>query len=316
MRHTTDRLKAKLETAFRRVEDSSRDQFMHVAAQLAGLLESERGLRLLLDELCATHPEEENEIAARWEAYKNGDLAHFRTPAEHAAFCFQGWRWFQEEYGMRVFAENIIFDRKDDFLGGRIDNVIRPIIYYLLDSLTEHSAVLHMLVRYKCRTEAFKKDVLRPHVLAAGQNKEQVLEDDLRLYLFDQGLENALSQPKGETGNPDLVWLHDPNDPLVMEVKFMHKDSGYGTERIKAGLHQVQRYAAEHAKNVGYLCVFNLDPQFVRFDFAEAGGPLPYLDIENRRFYFLVINLHEVPSASKSSKVPEVLVARKELLGQ
>ncbi len=185
---------------------------------------------------------------------------------------------------------------------------IQPITNYIEDVLDESSSVLYLLEKYKIRTENFLRKELLNRYKSLDKSYEQLLEDDLRLYLFDNGIDNPFSTPKSASGRADIVGLLDTSDPLVLEIKIYDEKKGYKKQRVIDGFNQVVRYSNDYNKPVGYLVVFVID--HVTFMLQNSVNEKTWpIKIENqgKAYYVIFINLFDGSSAS-SSKTPESIL--------
>lgn len=214
-------------------------------------------------------------------------------------------------------ANYLIFHNKNmnDSIREFLDRIITPILNYLHDSLDEISTLVYILEKYKLRTEWFTKDILRDKYRnVLNRQYEQVLEDDIRLYLFDQGIDYPFSTPKSASGRADIVSLVNTEDPLVMEIKIYDSEKKYGKERIISGFTQIVKYANDYHKNVGYLVVFNLDEIEIEIENIEPDNKFPNRVIFNgKTYYIIVVNLNYDTSASNLKKLNKVTIPYNEL---
>lgn len=199
-----------------------------------------------------------------------------------------------------------------------LERIVTPILNYLHESLDNISYILYILEKYKLRTEWFTKDSLREKYDKEKEKKsrqyEQVLEDDIRLYLFDQGIDYPFSTPKSASGRADIVSLVNTEDPLVMEIKIYDSERRYGKERIISGFTQIVKYANDYHKNVGYLVVFNLDEIEIEIENIEPDNKFPNRVIFNgKTYYIIVVNLNYDTSASNLKKLNKVTIPYNEL---
>lgn len=241
----------------------------------------------------------------------------FSNQVEQASFCLQ----FLEFYIKRHNTYDLhltLFRRSRGFretLESIIEEYITPIFYYLHDKLDESNSVIYLLEKYKRRIEWFTKDILvKKYAHVDNRNYEKIFEDDLRLFLFDQGIDYPFSTPASASGRADIVGNIDTNDPLVLEIKIVDKEKGYGKNRIISGFTQIVKYANDYNKNIGYLVVFNLDKTEIKFDFKDLSRDFPTkLHFNHQTFFFIVINLYSQTSASKSGTTDLLVITEDEL---
>ena len=216
-----------------------------------------------------------------------------------------------------MYAEYNVFREQNhrDGVKAFLDGIVTPIVNYLHESLDNISYILYILERYKLRTEWFTKDSLRKkYKEVENKQYEQVLEDDVRLYLFDQGIDYPFSTPKSASGRADVVSLIDTEDPLVMEIKIYDSERKYGKERIISGFTQIVKYANDYLKNVGYLVVFNLDEIEIEIESIEPDNKFPNRVIFNgKTYYIIIVNLNYDTTASNLKKLNPVTISYKEL---
>ncbi|PXV67339.1 hypothetical protein CLV62_10312 [Dysgonomonas alginatilytica] len=196
-----------------------------------------------------------------------------------------------------------------------LNRIIYPIINYVDESLDNISYILYILEKYKLRTEWFTKDSLRDkYKNTLNRQYEQVLEDDIRLYLFDQGINYPFSTPKSASGRADVISLVDTEDPLVMEIKIYDSEKGYKKDRIISGFTQIVKYANDYHKNIGYLVVFNLDQVEIEIENIEPDNKLPNRIIFNgKTYYIIIVNLNYDATASNLKKLNKVTISYDEL---
>jgi hypothetical protein len=195
-----------------------------------------------------------------------------------------------------------------------VEIYIDPIVNFLNDQLVEGSSILYLLERYKLRTEWFyKKQLLEIYNSnsAVGENK---LEEDLRLFLFDQGIDYPFSTPLSSSGRADVVSMLHTDDPLVLEIKIYDESKGYRKNRIVDGFSQIVKYANDYHKNVGYLIVFNADPVNIEIQGAENDKTWPNrIPFEGKSYYMIFINLNREVSASKAGIIKKITLSLSDL---
>lgn len=132
----------------------------------------------------------------------------FSSFEEQTAFSFQLIKHMVEQTGY-------INVHKNYYLGGDInetaniivDNIITPIVYFFHDKLDKSNSIIYLLEKYKMRTEWFTRSELLEKYISATKNYEDIFEEDLRLFLFDQGIDYPFSTPKSAFGTQILLVL-------------------------------------------------------------------------------------------------------------
>ena len=136
----------------------------------------------------------------------------------------------------------------------------------------------------------------------------------MRLYLFDEGIDNVFSQPNSPSGRSDIVGELDSDEPLLMEVKVIDSEKGYRVNRIYEGFSQIVAYTDNFIKNFGFLVIFNMDNKQINFSHSESNGRFPAsIHFNNRTIYFVVINCNNEIPASKRGKMDEITIPLNEL---
>jgi len=198
-----------------------------------------------------------------------------------------------------------------------VELIIDPIVNYLNDVLDESSSVLFLLEKYKLRSEWFFKAKLNVLYTSNSKTGESKLEDNLRLFLFDQGIEFPFSTPLSASGRADVVSMLHTEDPLVLEIKITDESKGYGLNRIKGGFAQTVKYADDYHKNIGYLVVFNFDAIKFELTGTEKDNTWPQrVNFRDKIFYIIFINLHGGESASKAGGIKKKTITITELISE
>lgn len=248
--------------------------------------------------------------------YSSGGEISFQNEAHAAAVIYSLHLSFVEKkYEGRILCQTLgSGSRFSENLKGFLDNYIEPIVNFIHDKLDEANFILYLLEKYKKRTEWFLHKTLMEKYRIATQNYEQIFEDDLRLYLFDQGIDNPFSTPKSTSGRADIVGLIDSKDPLILEIKIYDSEKGYKKNRIIEGFSQIVKYSNDYNKNVGYLVVFNVDNLEIEIRSEDSDKNFPTKILFNNKIYYLVfINLNFDISASKTGTLKVETITKDEL---
>lgn len=170
-----------------------------------------------------------------------------------------------------------------------------PICNYLVDQVEDGSTVLYLLLRYKRWAEWFEANRLRQEYEEAGAHHgEDVLDRDLRRFLFESGIDYPFSQPHSPGGRADVVARLETDDPLVLEIKVWDSNRSYTDNRVRDGLRQAIDYTARYGKSRGYVAVFNLDPQpLVFLGSPQTDQDFARLALGSSTYYFIAIDIAE-----------------------
>lgn len=308
MNYSNHSLRADLQEWNKRLLRASYEQFGHQLKFLLNKLETNIQLKGIINELIRKN-EFENKT---FQSYVNDPrIAYdmgFDDEAQQASFCYQYILYLVNETNHNL--HHFTFFSGKDFQSTKekiINNYISPIINFLHDKLDKSNATIFLLEKYKKRTEWYTKESLRKKYLSVKKNFEDVLDANLRLFLFDQGVDYPISSPKTDVGRPDLVGQLDTDDPIVLEVKVLDMEKKYGKTRIKSGFSQLVKYTDSWGTDVGYFIIFNLDDTDVNFLFEDNNNVFPpSLTFNNKVYYFVVVNLADTKPASKKHSVDPI----------
>ncbi|MGI6572967.1 MAG: hypothetical protein ACOX19_06055 [Fermentimonas sp.] len=274
-------------------------------------LEQENIIKNILDELCMNYSFSEEKIM---EMLKEGVFRYkFENEVEFSAFNYQFCRWIIEK-GKDFRYTFLVGGNYQDTLDYFKDNIISPLIDFIHDKLDDISYILYILEKYKIRTEWFTGRKLLSEYKSLGKNYEEFFEEDLRLFLFDQGIDYPFSTPKSALGRADIVSLIDTDDPLVLEIKIYDREKNYKKDRIISGFAQIVKYANDYHKDVGYLVIFNLDKIEIEILGKEADNKWPNRFIFNgKAYYIIIVNFNKDLTASKLGKIEKEVISFEEL---
>jgi hypothetical protein len=213
-------------------------------------------------------------------------------------------------------------DARSTFTSGqeKISSVfVIPIANYLIDQLAGSGAILYILLRYKRWAEWFNADTLYELYKTAGENGEAVLDENLRRFLFESGVDYPFSQPVSPRGKVDVVAGLETDDPLVLEIKVWDSVKGYKGDRIRDGLRQVMDYADKYGKDKGHLLVYNLDQESLIFISDVARNEWPArIECGGKTFFFIDVNiagkLKPISQQDKGKRVRVNEISLKDLL--
>ncbi|MDP3393870.1 hypothetical protein [Sediminibacterium sp.] len=312
-------LRTNLQEWKNRLAKSGSDQFPHQLKYFISNIEGNKILRGILDEAVTKYtytPEMFEEYLNRLET---GDIygMSYENEPHHAAHVYQFLKFLVSEGEYELHMSTLFYGQSfADSQNNVIETLITPITYYFHDQLEKSSSIIYLLEKYKRRTEWFTRETLQAKYSDAQKNYEQLLEDDLRMFLFDQGIDYPFSTPKSTSGRADLIGAIDTNDPLILEIKLVDKERNYGKNRVCDGFTQIVRYTNDYNKDAGYLAIFNFSPQDIVFSFANSNQFPPMLVYNNKSYFFLVINLFDHASASKQGKIETMTVTEEDLIKQ
>lgn len=314
MNYANHTLRTNLQEWKNRLYKAQYEQFGFQLKYILDNLNSNKQTSGILREISISFKYENNQLRKYFDSHGR-DKINYSCPEEQAAFCFQFLMYFvlENSYDLHKYstlASGSGSERRQNI----IEKFITPIINVLHDKLDNSNSVIYLLEKYKKRTEWFTKEVLLDQYNSANKNYEQILEDDLRLFLFDQGIEYPFSTPSSSSGRADIIGEIDTEDPIIIEVKIFDSTKGYRKERIISGFTQAVKYANDYNKDVGYLVLYNLDNLELNFKLSGNSHVFPpSIHFNNKTFYFIVINLGKHKSASKTGTLKELAITECEL---
>jgi hypothetical protein len=189
---------------------------------------------------------------------------------------------------------------------------------YLDENLDERNAIYSILVKYKQRSEWFRKERLRDFASKGleGKTGERALALDVQEYILDQGVE-FLVEPASASGEVDLLLKSSEGRYLVVDAKYIKDESTPSKicEKLASGFHQVMRYCSDFNTQEGFLVNFVASPIKIRLELDFLDG-FHYLNIGGKVIYYIEINIADQPSASKSGKATTIGVSKAELIKQ
>jgi hypothetical protein len=309
-------LRANLQEWKNRLVKSSHEQFGQQLKYFLGNVENNKIIKGILLEACANNQYTTERLERIEEELEQGNKISFKDSADHAAYCISFLKYYTGKHQSFNLYESSIF-YGNSFREGQqtaIEELITPLVYFIHDSLDRSNSTIYLLEKYKRRTEWFTRSALLNSYTNAIKNFEQIFEDDLRMFLFDQGIDYPFSTPKSTSGRSDIVGAIDTSDPIIIEIKVLDKSKGYGKKRIIDGFTQIYKYANDFNKDFGYLVIFNLDDAELKILLNEKSSLFPpMLSFNNKSFFFIIVNLIYVDSASKQGKLGVIEIGENDL---
>lgn len=315
MNYANHNLRTNLQEWKNRLYRSTYEQFGFQLKYFLNNLESNLQLQALINDAIQEYSFPLEEFNQRINAHRPPNIS-FENEVHQAAFCIQFIKHFIEKFGNYNLHNNMFFRGSDfdDTKTNIIEDYLSPVLYYLHDKLEKLNSTIYLLEKYKKRIEWFKRKEILDTYKRSEKNYEQLLEDDLRLFLFDQGIDYPFSTPSSASGRADIVGEIETDDPLIIEIKIFDREKNYGKDRIKDGFTQIIKYANDYNKNIGFLVIFNMDEAEINFKFSEQNKVFPPSFVfNNKTFYFVVVNCGFSNSASKTGTTKEIEITESEL---
>lgn len=186
-----------------------------------------------------------------------------------------------------------------------------PLFEYVDEHLDDARAILALLVRYKHRCEWFRRESLNELYQKGGERR---LAADMYEYLHDQGLVFHI-EPHSASGIPDLISMQSDDDPLVADAKVFGPTNTHGKSYLVNGFNQVYTYTRDYNQPFGYMIVFRVCGEDLKFDVSGVNLSVPYVVHNGKTIFFVVIDIHSYEtSASKRGQAKCIVIDESELV--
>lgn len=192
---------------------------------------------------------------------------------------------------------------------------VEPVVSYLIDKLQDTQATTSALISYKQRVEWFRKKQYRELIEASGTRRieEEILNPRIYEYLHNAGVEFYIEpQSQQMRGRPDLITSQGSSPKLILDGKYLPSEAGARRKIIEA-FSQVYKYTVDFNRPVGYIVIFKNFDGVVKFDFTVDTQGILFINKNNKRIYFLVIDIFDSPPTSTSGKLKEITINEKDL---
>ncbi|WP_329051231.1 hypothetical protein OG738_03795 [Amycolatopsis sp. NBC_01488] len=201
----------------------------------------------------------------------------------------------------------------DTILRYMTEQAIEPFVEYLEERLGTASQTLYLLERLKRRLETFDVDELYARYDADKTHGEAIYDRYIQKFLFDQGVDYIISQPRSASGEADNIANVGSDDSLVEETKLYNGDH-YDVSYIRKGFNQAVHYAHDYGKTVSHLIVINLSENNLQIS-SDDDATLwpPRLHASGVTVFVVVIRARPMPSASYRGSQKTVAVTRDDL---
>ena len=315
------RLQDQLVEQFHRLRDIEWRSYSNQAGYFVDFILQRPALRHIVQSLEASLPDLD---PAQWieNTMTDKDYAWPPTEAGKLKVC-----WYmltqiaQEKVNPQRYSFRIAFSTRNvaDSYITMTEQVVKPLVEYLLGEIEDQSNVLYLLEKYQRRVAWFEQDRLWAELESAqasgGQTKaEDIYDKDLRKFLFEQGVDYPFSQPVSASGRADIIADVETNDPLVCEIKLFNGTS-YGVGYLAKGLNQANGYALDYGKTTAYLVIINLTDRMLELptDGSSDDWP-PKLIVGGVTIFLVVVQGKPLPSASKRGMASPLVVTRQQLV--
>lgn len=265
----------------------------------------------------------EKKSDADYEAFKYSAT----STMEHSAICL-----FIIEFVANMTEEEILYSgfyseltyyllsnfqrESDDHLESLRNVALDGLYEYLDEQIDSRNALYGIILKYKQRSEWFRRERLRSIVTKGieGKSGERALVVDLQEYIFNQGVEFYI-EPSSSSGEADLIIKASGGKSIIIDAKYIKSESTRSeiVRKISSGFHQVMRYCDDYNEHEGYLVTFVSIDKRIDLELEEIDG-IKLFRLGSKVIYHLFVDISDSPSASKAGKAEEILIKREELV--
>ena len=300
-----ENLYKKLQNRYERVMRTNFQSFHFTLKLWLHFLEQQPLTRGILNRLRRQYPELESQTKGQPNLRGDNDT-------EHAALSlFILFHWADAENPDLWIGESLAMmrhERKHDIRLAHLKDVfLEPLHTFIIESLDDSRAVLAQLLRYKHRTEWYRRDELHERYEDQTKRGERHLANDLYLYLHDQGID-FIVEPHTVSGIPDLLVQADEFNRIIADAKVFDPGRSKGISYLAKGVNQVYIYLNDYNEPFGYLVIFNVSGKDLSIDVSGVKAQVPYVTHNGKTIFLHVIDLYpHDTSASKRGTLETVV---------
>ena len=189
----------------------------------------------------------------------------------------------------------------DVITGEALKEFFVPVVKYIDEKTVVIDSFQYLLVRFKLKSEWFEKEYLFSLYGRDTTKGESVLDNTLRAYLFDQGINFPFSKPSSPSGEVDVLSVIEQK-PIPLEIK-VFDGNGRSRSYVRQGFKQAFSYAKDYGEPSAYLVIFNVSQYDLMFKLSSPDMP-QRLVIGDKTIYIFIINLypHDEPASKRDLK--------------
>jgi hypothetical protein len=313
-------LQVQLRERYRRLVTTDYSGANHEVGLVVGWAERQSAIVALITEAEQVEPGLDfDEFVVAFKSQRGGVPWTSRTEAGRAVLS---WRMMQRIVALTDSGGDGVRDlafsmgagtRLTDNWIAFVERVLQPFFDFIGERLGSGNNVLHSLERYVRRVEWFVRDELYDRYKEDTRNGEEVYNDDLQRFLFEDADIVTYAKVRSGSGEPDLVGELGTDDPLICDGKIFD-GAGRSKAYIAKGFHQVIHYAHDYNKSAAYLVVFNMSDRLLdlpREDWCNTWPP--FVESSGVRVYFIRVRAVKVGTASTAGKAKRTIISRNDL---
>ena len=135
------------------------------------------------------------------------------------------------------------------------------------------------------------------------ERPSHLLAFDLYEYLHDQGIDFSI-EPKSASGRPDLITEQVGDNKVVADAKVFWPERSKGKPYIISGFNQVYTYLRDYNEPFGYLVIYKMCEDDLKFMLPPTTAMFPSLSHNNKTIFFVVVDICEYEgTASKRGQL-------------
>jgi len=191
---------------------------------------------------------------------------------------------------------------------------LEPFYEFIDEHIDDQQAILYFLRKYKQRCEWFRRDQLRQTAKGETRKAESTLANDLYEFLHEQGIDFTV-EPRTASGRPDLLTEQVGDDKVLADAKIFCPSDGKGPPYIRSGFNQLYTYTRDLNEPSGYLIIYKLCEEDLKFMVPPTDTMFPCLTHNNKTLFFVVVDICEYDTtASKRGQLKAYEITAEQLV--
>jgi hypothetical protein len=194
----------------------------------------------------------------------------------------------------------------DEMLEPFKDFFVETVYEYLDEGLDDVSIMLSLLVRFKQKCEWFSRERLYGAWAANKEKGEKVLALSLYEFLYDQGVDFFI-EPWSVSGEVDLISSQTGQERLIADAKIFDPSSSKGKNYLAKGFNQVYTYCCDYNQPTGYLVIFRVGQENLKFIDGNSERSIPYFVYNGKTIFFITIDINQYEGSASKRGVAKVI---------
>lgn len=202
----------------------------------------------------------------------------------------------------------------NDYLEYFIEEFLEPFYEYIDEHIDDQHVILYLLRKYKHRCEWFQASRLRQMITEDTKRGEKNAALDIYEYLHNAGVDFNI-EPKSVSGIVDFITEQIDENRIIADAKIYWPESNKGKPYLISGFNQLYTYTCDYNEQFGYLIIFNLANEDIRF-LLPAKPSFPSYTYNNKTIFFVVIDIFDYDApASKRGRRQAIDISEDDLVG-